>query len=56
MIHQLKHKLASKHDAGACCCEELRCIHREKELHMERICDAWKLKTYTLTQDYFRKI
>jgi len=23
---------------------------------MEKICDAWKLKTYALTQDYFKRI
>ena len=49
-------KLGSSQTAGGCCCDELRLIHKAKEDDLVKISDAWKLKTYTLASDFFKRL
>ena len=48
--------LASNDKAGSCCCDELRQLHAEKEDKLVNISDAWKQKTYTLVNEYFKSL
>ena len=55
-IRQLQGQLAGNAANGSCCCDELRVIHNEKEAKLVKIGDAWKQKTYTLANQYFRSL
>ena len=55
-IKELKRQLASNEAKGACCCDALRTIHHEKEEELIKIGDAWKQKTYTLVNQYFKNL
>ena len=55
-IKQLKYQLVGNAETGACCCTELREIHREKEDKLNKISDAWKQKTYALVNEHQKNV
>ena len=48
--------LATREGQGECCCDELRCIHREKEKNLNSIAETWKHKAYVLANEYQQRI
>ena len=48
--------LATREGQGECCCDELRCIHREKEQNLNSIAETWKHKAYVLANEYQKRI
>lgn len=53
-IKSLQQQLANQ--AGACCCEELRQIHADKEENLQKIAETWKLKSFNLAGKYFKSL
>jgi hypothetical protein len=50
----MKEQLSNKD--GACCCEQLRDLHLEKEDKFNKIADTWKNKSYLLAGKYFKTL
>ena len=48
--------LASQDGQGECCCDELRCIHQEKERNLAQIAETWKEKAYVLASEYQQRV
>ena len=55
-IRKLQNMLATREGQGECCCDELRCIHREKEQNLNNIAETWKHKAYILANEYQQRI